>query len=182
MVRLIKEQSCGHIWCALKVIMMIDTPIGSPNWAANYFIKRQAKRSPCLLPTKTCSLEPEGSFPSSVFPDAHNWHHNNSTKILSGISMWSPTRNRPTFWRLKMYLEMSTRRFEILQGVWSRGWKSLVMDLNGFGKRVLQKIGVKYHIWLQTVSCRDVCCNVRPVVLRLDVCCKNGFVFGNLGS
>ena len=52
MVRLIKEQSCGHIWCALKVIMMIDTPIGSPNWAANYFIKRQAKRSPCLLPTK----------------------------------------------------------------------------------------------------------------------------------
>lgn len=50
------------------------------------------------------------------------------------------------------------------------------MDLNGFGERVLQRISVKYHIWLQTVSCRDVYCNVRSVLLRLGVCCKNGFV------
>lgn len=88
-VRLIKEQS---IWCALKVIMMIDTPIGSPNWAAHTSSSAKLKRSPCLLPTKTCSVEPEGSFPSSVFPDAHNWHHNNSTIFNSAIAICVFTR------------------------------------------------------------------------------------------
>ena len=169
--------------------MMIGTPIGSPNWAAHYFIKRQAKKiSVPIANQKHAAWKPEGSFPSSFFPDAQNWHHNNFTIFNSAIAICvftrkfypGSTRDHPPeigrpfegwryIWRCR---QEGLRSCKVCEA----GVKEFGNGFKWFVKRVLQKIGVKYHIWLQTVSCRDVYCDVRPVVLRLKVCCKNGFV------